>query len=286
MILITAATGQIGRAATRMLIESGAPVRALVRDPARADGLSGAELVQGSYEDDASLARALSGVQAVLLAGRDSPGYVEQLTRVIAAAENAHVEHLVALSAIGASASSPIALMRDHCEVEQLVKRSARSWTILRPHLFMQNLLRAAEAVRQRGRLAAPMGDLAFPFVSTDDVGAAAGAVLGTPEHHAGATYALTGAIALSYESIADALTRLLERPISYDAIPPEQYLADLLAAGVPEWRARDLAFIASAYAPADNAARRDLPALLARPAGSLRDFLAAHRDVFLDGSH
>jgi uncharacterized protein YbjT (DUF2867 family) len=285
MILITAASGQIGRAATRRLVESGVPVRALVRDPARIDlPLPGAELVQGSYEDDASLARALKGVEAVLLAGRDNPGYVGQLARVIGVAESAQVEHVVALSAIGASPSSPISLMRDHHEVEQLVKRSARSWTILRPHLYMQNLLRAGEAVRARGRLAAPMGDLVFPFVSTDDVGAAARVALAAPADHAGVTYALTGAIALSYESIADALTRLLERPISYDAIPPEQYLAELLAAGIPEWRARDLAFIASAYSPADNAATRDLPALLDRPPESLREFLAAHRDVFLDG--
>ena len=148
MILITAATGQIGRAATRRLVESGVPVRALVRDPARAGELSGAELVRGSYEDDASLALALTGVRAVLLAGRDNPGYVAQIGRVIEAAVRAQVEHVVALSAIGASASSPIALMRDHHEVEQLVRRSGRSWTILRPHLYMQNLLRAADAVR------------------------------------------------------------------------------------------------------------------------------------------
>ena len=110
-------------------------MRALVRDPAQGRLLPGAELVQGSYEDDASLARALQGVGAVLLAGRDNPGYVDQSARVVAAAESAQVEHLVALSAVGASASSPIALMRDHDAVEQLVKRSARSWTILRPHL-------------------------------------------------------------------------------------------------------------------------------------------------------
>ena len=282
MILITAATGQIGRAATRTLVESGARVRALVRDTSRAAGLAGAELVQGSFEDEASLARALYGVKTVLLAGRDNPGYVAQLERVVAAAVSAHVEHMVALSAIGAAASSPIALMRDHHEVEQLVKRHATSWTFLRPHLYMPNLLRAAEAVRVDGRLSAPMGGLAFPFVATDDVGAAAATVLLDPERHAGTTYALTGPVAQTYESIADALTRLLERPVSYDEVPPEQYLADLMAAGIPEWRARDLAFIASAYAPSDRAVVRDLPALLGRPAQSLRGFLEAHRDAFL----
>jgi uncharacterized protein YbjT (DUF2867 family) len=282
MILITAATGQIGRAATRTLVASGARVRALVRDPSRAAGLDGAELVKGSFENEASLARALDGVQSVLLAGRDNPGYVAQLERIVAAAASAHVEHVVALSAIGAAASSPTALMRDHHEVEQLVKQRATSWTFLRPHLYMQNLLRAADDVRLDGRLSAPMGGLAFPFVATDDVGAVAATVLVDPGPHAGMTYALTGPVAQTYESIADALTRLLERPVSYDAIAPEQYLADLVAGGIPEWRAHDLAFIASAYAPADRTVIRDLPALLGRPAQSLRGFLEAHRDAFL----
>jgi uncharacterized protein YbjT (DUF2867 family) len=282
MILITAATGQIGGAATRALVESGARVRALVPDTSRSAGLTGAELVQGSFEDEATLARALHGAKTVLLAGRDNPAYVAQLERVVAAAVSADVEHMVALSAIGAEAGSPIALMRDHHAVEQLVRRQAGSWTFLRPHLSMQNLLRAAEAVRSTGRVTAPMGDLAFPFVATDDVGAAAATVLLDPERHAGTTYRLTGPVAQTYESIADALTRLLERPVSYEAVPPEQYRADLMSAGMTEWRARDLAFIASAYAPSERAVVRDLPALLGRPAQSLRGFLEAHRDAFL----
>ena len=146
----------------------------------------------------------------------------------------------------------------------------------------MQNLLRAGEAVRARGRLAAPMGDLAFPFVSTDDVGVAATVALATPAAHAGATYALTGAIALSYESIADALTACSNARSRTTRSRRSGTSPTSSAAGSPEWRARDLAFIASAYAPADNATTRDLPALLGRPAESLREFLAAHRDVFL----
>src|ERR1700712_4692660 len=192
MILVTAATGQVGSAATRSLLAAGVPVRALVRDPARAAGSGGAELAKGSFDDEESLARAFRGVTAVLLAGRDSPHHAAQLTRAIAAAERAGVEHIVALSAIGASAASPIELMRDHAEVEGRVRAGVARWTLLRPHLYMQNLLRAAGAVQADGRLSAPMGDLAFPFVDTGDVGAAAALVLRDPSAHAGATYALT----------------------------------------------------------------------------------------------
>jgi uncharacterized protein YbjT (DUF2867 family) len=282
MILVTGATGQVGGAATRSLLAAGVPVRALVRAPGRATGIDGAELATGSFDDEQSLARALSGVSAVLLAGRDNPHYAAQMERVLAAAERAGVEHVVALSAIGASAGSPIALMRDHAEVEARVRAGTVRWTFLRPHLYMQNLLRAAGTVRAEGRLAAPMGDLAFPFADSRDVGAAAAVVLRDPDAHAGVTHALTGPVAQTYASIADALTRLLERPVAYDAVEPEAYLADLLAGGMPGWRARDLAFIASGYAPGDLVTSPGLATLLGRPPRSLRGFLEEHRGAFL----
>ena len=283
MILVTAATGQVGRAAARALLASGAGVRALVRDPAKATGLDGAELVQGTFEDEDALARALRGVTTLFLAGRDSPAYVEQIGRVADAAEHAGVGHIVALSAIGAAEASPVALFRDHWEVEQRVRRGPVGWTFLRPHLYLQNLLRAAEAVREHGRLTAPLGTLELPLVDTGDVGAAAAVALASPGDHAGRTYLLTGPAAESYAAVAAALTRLTGRAVAYCAIAPEAYLATLLADGVPEWRAQDLAFIASAYAPADNVVAPDLPLLLGRPARSLESFLDANRGVFLE---
>ena len=281
MILVTAATGQVGRAAARALLANGAGVRALVRDPSKATGLEGAELAQGTFEDGDALARALRGVTTLFLAGRDSPAYVEQMSRVVDAAEHAGVGHIVALSAIGAADTSPVALFRDHWEIEQRLRRGPAGWTILRPHLYLQNLLRAAEAVREHGRLTAPLGALELPLVDTGDVGAAAAVALASPSDHAGKTYLLTGPAAKSYTAVAAALTRLTGRSVAYHAITAEDSLATLLAAGVPEWRAQDLASIASAYTPVDNVVTPTLPALLGRPARSLESFLDTNRGVF-----
>ena len=103
------------------------------------------------------------------------------------------MSHVVRLSAIGASAASPIALMRDHAEADELVRKSGASFTLLRPHLYMQNLLRAADAIRRDGVLFAPMGTGRYPLVDTRDVGAAAAVVLADPAVRAGATHRLTG---------------------------------------------------------------------------------------------
>jgi len=157
-VLITGATGQVGREAVNALVAAGVAVRALVRNPSGTMGLRGAEIVEGSFDDDASLLRAFDGIETMLLAGRDSPDIVSQHQRVLAHARRVNVQHIVKLSAIGASSDSPVALMREHYAIDQEVRAGPASWTLLKPHLYMQNLLRAAHAVRKDGWLAAPMG--------------------------------------------------------------------------------------------------------------------------------
>jgi uncharacterized protein YbjT (DUF2867 family) len=249
-----------------------------VRDPAVAEGLDGAEIVAGSFDDDASLERARRGVDALLLAGRDGPDSVSQHERVLTHAGRADVGHVVKLSAIGARAGSPIALMREHEHVDARVRAGSAAWTLLRPHLYMQNLLRAAAAVRATGTLTAPFGDARVPLVDTRDVGAAAAAVLLAPAAHAGCTYALTGPAALGYADVAAAIGRITGGPVRYVPAAPDHLEAGLRAAGVPGWRASDLAHIA---APGELAVAPDLPRLLGRPAGSLAAFLADRRRDF-----
>jgi uncharacterized protein YbjT (DUF2867 family) len=281
MILVTAATGQVGGEAARELVRAGARVRVLMRDPAAADGLAGAEIVAGTFDDDASLERALRGVDALMLAGRDSPESVVQHERVLAQATRAGVGHIVKLSAIGARAGSPIALMREHEQVDARIRAGSAAWTVLRPHLYMQNLLRATATLRATGTLTASLGDARIPLVDTRDVGAAAAAVLLAPGAHAGRTYALTGPEALGYGEVAAAIGRVAGRPVRYVAAAADDLEAELRASGVPGWRAFDLAHIAAAYAPGELAVAPDLPRLLGRPAGSLAAFLADHRNDF-----
>lgn len=281
MILITGATGQVGHEAVNALVAAGAAVRALVRDPAGARGIHGAQVVQGSFEDDASLARALDGIDTMLLAGRDSPEAVSHHKRVLTHARRANVRHIVKLSAIGASPDSPVALMRDHHAIDEELRDGPASWTLLKPHLYMQNLLRAADAIRRDGWLAAPMGHARYPLVDTRDVGAAAAIVLRNPIGHAGQSYTLTGPAAHSYDEIATALAVAAGRPVTYEAVSPQTYEARLLAAGVPFWRAFDLAHITSAYTPSDNIVSPHLPMLLGRRPRSLSEFLEDYRAYF-----
>ena len=255
-------------------------------DPARAARAAGAaarpEVFGGSFDDAPSLRAALDGVSVLFLTGRDNPAQVEQHVRVLEAARAAGVRHVVKLSAIGARADSPVALMRWHHAIEERLRASGFAWTFLRPHLYMQNLLRFAGDVAH-GRLAAPMGAARYPLVDTRDVGAAAAAVLRDPATHAGRSYSLTGPAALTYDEIAAALTTLVGHPVTYEALEPERFRAGLLDAGIPAWRADDLAAIGAAYTEADNAPADDT--LLGRPPTPFARFLTDHRETYLAGA-
>jgi uncharacterized protein YbjT (DUF2867 family) len=131
MILITGATGQVGSAAMNALVAADAKVRAFVRRPSEFAAPEGVQVVQGSFDDDRSLVWAREGVDVMLLAGRDSPDSVSQNQRVLAHARRAEVRHIVKLSAIGASPESPTALMREHHEIDEEIRKGPADWTLL-----------------------------------------------------------------------------------------------------------------------------------------------------------
>jgi uncharacterized protein YbjT (DUF2867 family) len=281
MILITGATGQVGGEVLDALVAAGTAVRAFVRNASAIGAHRGVQVVQGNFDDDASLSHAFEGVEAMLLAGRDSPVSIAQHRRVLAHARRADVQHIVKLSAIGSSPDSPVALMREHHAVDEMVRSGPARWTLLKPHLYMQNLLRAAETVRSEGRLAGPMGKDRLPLVDTRDVGVAAATVLRNPAAHVGKAYALTGPAAHSYDEVATALSAIAGQAVTYEPVDPKAFEGRLLEAGTPGWRAFDLAHIASAYSPSDNAVSPDLPILLGRRPRSLSEFLQDHRNHF-----
>ena len=203
-ILITGATGQVGGAALRAL---GRPVRVLARSAVDALGTASLRTVRRGRRGGCRGVVRRSGVAAgapwttstsCSWPAATTPTRWRSTSECSPWPHPTGVRHVVKLSAIGARADSPVALMRWHAAVEERLRSSAFAWTFLRPHLYMQNLLRFAGDVASAGRIAAPMGVARYPLVDTRDVGAAAAAVLRDPAAHAGATYALTGPAALS----------------------------------------------------------------------------------------
>jgi uncharacterized protein YbjT (DUF2867 family) len=279
MILVTTA-GKVGTAAVRSLREREAPVRVLTRDPARTTALAdlGAEVVVGDLDSPASIDRAMAGVTAVVLV---SPGVPAQELNVIAGAQRAGVAHLVKASS-NASPDSPIARRRWQHEIETGLIASGLAYTLLRSNAYMQNVLALAPAIAATSSFGFASGKGRVGMVDARDAGAVAAEIAASPAGHVGATYRLTGPELISNYDVAEVLSQLLGRTITYRELGYDENLQAMLAAGVPEpvavMNAQAFGLIADGDAEWIS---DDVASLLGRPARSFAQFAADHAAAF-----
>ncbi|MFJ9646072.1 SDR family oxidoreductase [Streptomyces sp. NPDC101206] len=220
MILVTGATGTIGREVVRRL-PSDLPVRIMAREPARVTGASGtADIVRGDYADPASLERALSGVRAVFLV---TTRVGEDDGPIIRTARSAGVRHVVKLSAAAVEDPGATDLITRWQRVnEELLCGSGMEWTLLRPRSFMSNTLSWAASIREEGVVRALWGTSANACVDPGDV--AEVAVRALTEHgHAGRAHTLTGPEAITAVEQTARLSEVLGRRIRFEELSPEQ---------------------------------------------------------------
>ena len=284
-LLVTGATGTVSTALRAALSGADVRVRCLVRDPVRAIALrdEDIEAVAGDLDDPRTLAPAFDGVHDLWLLVPNGPLAPENSMNALWAARRAGVERVVRLSAIGAAHDAPTRSGRLHALSDAELRASGLSWTILQPHWFMQNLLSDAAGIRAHGTFSLNAGDGRLAMVDVRDVAELAARVLtDEPSAHAGRTYSPSGPQALSFHDVAQRLTRVLGRDVSYAPVADERYRADLLGYGVPPWIADMLVEYAQAYA--DGWGDRTTSVVLdvlGRPPRSLDDFLRDHAVAF-----
>ncbi|EMD27547.1 NAD(P)H-binding protein [Amycolatopsis azurea] len=230
MILVLGSTGKIGRELVPALLDKGARVRALTRDPARARIDPRAEVAAGDL--DAFDPALLDGVERVfvLTSGHGSDPLSQERTVLKAASGVAHV---VKLSTTGVhfGQTDPISLV--HTAAEQAVREAGPDWTILRPGTFMDNRFAWLHAVRGDGVIRVPEGDPASALVHVRDIAAVAATVL-TTDGHAGKTYPITGGEALTTRRQVEILGDALGRQLTYVEEPEADARARMLGFGWP----------------------------------------------------
>ncbi|MGF0316773.1 NmrA family NAD(P)-binding protein [Nocardia fluminea] len=281
------ASGTTGAALLGTLVASGVPSRALTRNPDRLRAQLGAtadgfvEVLRADAADMASLRAAFTGARQLFLAMANSPDQVELEIRVLDAAAESGIEHVVKISAPAAEADSPVAISRGHYTVEQHLRTSGLTHTVLRPYAFMQNLLHLAPGVAEQGVVLGAMDEASCNWVDGRDVADVAAAVL-MHSDLAGGTYVLTGSEALGYGELARILTRLLGRPVRYVNLAPQQLRDNLIHhAHMPVWLAEHIVEIqqlavAQPESPTDTVAH-----LLGREPRTLNAFLHEHLNRF-----
>jgi uncharacterized protein YbjT (DUF2867 family) len=242
-ILVAGATGNAGGEVLRQLTALGVPVRALVRNRAKAEALAGpnVELVEGDLAKPDTLPPALEGVGKALLSSAPDPNQAALQNNLIDAAVRAGLRHIVKISAIGAAPDSPVSFCRWHAETERRLIRSGVPYTILQPNFFMQNTFSLAATIAAGGKFYGSMKDGKASFVDLRDIAAVATAALTTPGHE-GKTYVVTGPEALSFAEVAAKLSAALGRPVAYVDIPRDALIQAMTGAGLPVWQAQGIA--------------------------------------------
>ena len=124
---------------------------------------------------------------------------------------------------------------RLHALSESEVRGSGLAYTILKPHFFMQNLLRSAGSVKEQGAMYFALGDAALPMVDVRDVAAVAAKVLAAPAAHAGKTYTLTGA-AVTMAQVATAIGEAVGKPVKYVPVPVAAAIEAMTKMGADEY--------------------------------------------------
>lgn len=246
-IVVTGATGTIGRRAVELLAAQKAPVTALVHSADKAASLEqlGARTAVGSFEDKASLERAFTGADTVVLITPAGPHAAEQTISAIDAAKQAGVRKIVRVSALKADVDGPTDNTRQHGRTEAALKASGLTYVILRPHLFFQNLLGSLPTILGEGKLYFGVGDGTMGMIDTRDVSDAV-AVAATRSDFDGQTLELTGPARISYHDVAAALSRALGREITYVAVPPAA--AGEAVRGWGDWAANVIKDYCTAY--------------------------------------
>jgi uncharacterized protein YbjT (DUF2867 family) len=284
MILVTGATGTVGREVVRELRAAGEPVRALVRNPDKAAELAkqGAELARGDLGDVPSLDAAMKGVTRLFLLSSGDERQVALQGYAIQAARRAGLAQVVKLSVVGAAPDSPINLLRWHAATERELESSGLGFTLLRPGFFMQNLLGNAQSIKAQGVFYGAQGEGRSAMIDTRDISQAAAAVLRKPGPHLGKAYLLTGGEAHSLGEVAGQLGQLLGKPVKYVDVGPEALQKNLLGLGMPYWLASDLTNLARWGASGNASATSDsVRHLLGRAPRGLADFLKEHLGAF-----
>ncbi|MET9073130.1 NAD(P)H-binding protein [Streptomyces sp. NPDC004232] len=281
MILVTGATGTTGSEVVRQLTARGEKVRALTRDPGRAQLPAGVETVRGDYADPGSLAAAMAGVRAAYLVCPPGPG-ARPDTALVAAARAAGVRRLVKLSAIGTddSAAGPSAAW--HGEGERAVRESGAEWTVLRPSSFASNTLAWAQAVRRGEPVPNMTADGASGVIDPRDIAEVAVRAL-LEDAHDGRTYTLTGPAAISVPDQAAALTAVLGRPVATRDLTPDETAEFLRTTwGIDETRMAGVLTGVAYMRDGRNAlVTDDVPEVLGRPARTFREWAEDHRAAF-----
>lgn len=284
-VLVTGATGRIGRSVVDLLTDAGVPVRALVRRSETAATLpTNIEIVTGNLTVPESLDAALHAISTVFLVWTAPPQTAAAVVDRLAA----HTQRVVYLSAPHQTPHpffrqpNPMAAL--HAEIERLIAGTGLDSTIIRPGMFASNaLLWWAAAIRADRPVRWPYGAAETAPIDDRDVAAVVARTL-YEDGHTGGDYVLTGPESLSQAKQVDIIGDVLGRPIAFEELPPDEFRRETPEAARP---AVDMLLTAWNAAMGQRAYVTSTVAdILGTPPRTFRQWAADHATAFTEDPH
>lgn len=279
-VLVVGASGNVGAATVRALLERDIAVRCGVADPSRLPAVGGAESVELDLFRPETFGPAVAGAAGLFLLRPPPVSRVgPTLNALTEAAVAAGVDHVVFSSVIGADTNRVV----PHHRVETHLSSHAPSWTILRPGFFAQNLTDAYRRdIVQDDRIYLPAGSGRVAFIDTRDIGDVAAAVFADPGPHRGRGYTLTGPRAVTFDEVAGLLTVALGRTVINEPASVLGYARHLRGQGLPMAQVAVQTVLHTGLRRGDaETVDPTLPSLLGRPARTLEDYVRQHAEAW-----
>ena len=279
-ILVTGATGRVGRHLVQQLVQRDAKVRVLTRNPASAAFPATVEVMQGDLLDLAALRRAFSGVSTLFLLNAVTGDEFTQALITLNIARESGVERVVYLSVFGADSAVNVPHFAVKFGAERMLAAMGFGATILRPSYFIDNEAMLKEVILQHGIYPMPLGGKGVAMVDARDIAEVAALELirrdQAPGRLPSETLNLVGPDSLTGEGAAAIWSELLGRPIHYAGDDPQGFEQNM-ATFMPAWMAYEMRLMAERYVsdgmlpqPGD---RERLVQMLGRPLHGYRDF-------------
>lgn len=284
-LLVTGASGQLGYRVIELLLEAGTPpssIIAVTRTPEKIANVAAQDVNvrAGSFDDPASLVRAFTGADRLLLISTHifgEPRRVQHLNAVKAAQE-AGVGHVIYTSLTNPDPSSPVTLAPDHWATEQALRASTLNWTFLRNNIYADGQVDALARAVASGQLVNAVGNGKIGYVTREDCARAAAVVLASNSGE-GQVLDITGPEAVSQQELAQIASELSGKQVVYAPISAETYTQALIGAGLPQPVAELIVSFDVAGAQGFlNLTTNTVEELTGRKPTSVRELLSANR--------
>jgi len=280
MILVTGATGNVGREVVRLLVAGGEQVKAVTRHPATSALPAGALVVEGDPTRPQTLKSTLSGVEAIMISPR---ALGDATAELLALAAERGVKRVVVLSAETVEHGGGYQRFADAFKaVEDAAKASGLQWTLLRSSDYASNALAWVPQIRHAGIVQGVYGDGATATIHEHDVAAIAALALGDADAvHAGHAYVLTGPQSLSQRDKLRMIGEAISKEVSWQEIASEQFRQALLAQGVPADVPDRMIGYWGSFVEHPSPTTFEVERLLGRPALTFTAWASSHAAAF-----